>query len=62
MAALAAGVFGGIDPLLCLTRAGVALALGSVLGALWQALLGSSPVSAAPAREAGTDARVSADE
>ena len=62
MAALASGIFGGIDPLLCLTRAGVALAVGSVLGALWQALLGAPPAPKSVAVEAGKDARVSADE
>ena len=60
MAALVAGIFGGVDPLLCLSRAGVALAGGSVLGALWQALL-AAPAGANPAGEGGTDAKTSAD-
>ncbi len=62
MAALVAGIFGGIDPLLCLTRAGVALAAGSVLGALWQALLGAPAARPPLAGEGGTDARASVDE
>ena len=64
MVALIAGIFGGVDPLLCLTRAGVALMGGCVLGALWQALLatptGGSPAVAAPGAN-GTDAEASAD-
>ena len=59
MAALVAGIFGGVDPLLCLSRAGVALAGGSVLGALWQALL-AAPAGAPPAAERGTAAQASA--
>lgn len=60
MAALIAGIFGGVDPLLCLTRAGVALMGGCVLGALWQALLASSPAPPA-AGGSGTDAEASVD-
>lgn len=60
VAALTAGIFGGVDPLLCLSRAGVAFAGGSVLGALWQALL-AAPARGVPASGGGSDAGTSAD-
>ncbi len=60
MAALIAGVFGNVDPLLCLSRAGVALAGGCVLGALWQALL-AAPLVGRPAGEESMEAEASVD-
>lgn len=60
MVALTAGVFGGVDPVLCLSRAGVALAGGCVLGALWQALL-AAPTAGRPVTESGTEAEASVD-
>ena len=60
MAALIAGIFGGVDPMLCLSRAGVALTGGCVLGALWQALL-ITPVGSVPVAESGTEAEASVD-
>ncbi|MER3495724.1 MAG: hypothetical protein C4320_02220 [Armatimonadota bacterium] len=40
MVALVAGIFGNVEPLLCLTRSGVALIAGMVVGAFIQALIG----------------------
>lgn len=60
MAALTAGIFSGVDPMLCLSRAGVALTGGCVLGALWQALL-AAPGGARVAAGIGADAETSVD-
>ena len=38
LVALIAGVFGNVEPLLCMQRAVVALVIGGCLGALWQAM------------------------
>ena len=62
MAALAAGIFGGVDPALCLTRAGVALVAGAVLGALLQALATAPAAAPREAAEIVTEARASTDD
>jgi hypothetical protein len=38
MVALAAGIFGNVNPTVCLQRSFVALIVGWCVGALWQAL------------------------
>ncbi len=38
LVALIAGIFGNVDPVLCLQRALVALVCGGCCGALWQAI------------------------
>ncbi len=50
--ALAAGIFGSVDPLLCLQRAAVAWVLGLICGSLWVMLIGEGTViTAAPKRD-----------
>lgn len=43
MVALAAGIFGNVEPMMCLQRGLIALIVGWCVGALWQAL-GVNPV------------------
>lgn len=43
--ALAAGIFGSVDPLLCLQRAAVAWVLGLICGSLWVMLLGEGVIA-----------------
>lgn len=50
--ALAAGIFGSVDPLLCLTRAAVAWVLGLICGSLWVMLIGEGAITTpAPKRD-----------
>lgn len=50
--ALAAGIFGSVDPLLCLQRAAVAWVLGLICGSLWVMILGEGAVvTSAPKQE-----------
>lgn len=42
--ALAAGIFGSVDPLLCLQRAAVAWVLGLICGSLWVMVIGEGAV------------------
>lgn len=41
LVALAAGIFGNVEPALCLERGFIALIIGWCLGALWQAMSGN---------------------
>jgi len=42
--ALAAGIFGSVDPLLCLQRAAVAWVLGLICGSLWVMVVGEGVI------------------
>ena len=48
MVALAAGIYGNVDAVLCLQRAAVAFVVGACIGAFWQTVT-SIPVSLVPA-------------
>jgi hypothetical protein len=61
IAALAAGIFGNVEPLICMQRALIAFVIGGCLGAIWQALT-SVPVRLPEGGDSSLTAQDSEDE